>query len=80
MPIANREEVTVLETHDVRICNVSVLVHLIRVVRRDASFRREGELSDNIDYLLLLATLTSFLLVFLCLLDSACIIHCCWCH
>lgn len=39
--VANREEVTVFESHNVRVGNVSVLVYLIRIMGRDASFGRE---------------------------------------
>ena len=50
MPIAHGEEMTMFESHDVRICNIGVLVHLIGVVCRNSSFRRERELCDYVHY------------------------------
>ena len=41
MTVANREEVTVFESHNVRVGNVSVLVYLIRIMGRDTAFGRE---------------------------------------
>ena len=51
MTVADREEMTVFESHNVRVSDVSVLVHLVRIMRRNSSFRCERELCDNIDNL-----------------------------
>ena len=48
MPITNREEVAVPHSHYVGVRQISILVDLIRIVRGDATFRREGELRDNV--------------------------------
>ena len=39
--VANREEMTMFEAHDMRVSNVCVLIHLVWVVGRDATFGRE---------------------------------------
>ena len=58
VPVAHREEVAVLEAHDVGVGDVGVLVDFVRVVRRNAALGREGELRDNIhDFLGLRARL-----------------------
>ena len=33
MTVADREEMTVFESHNVRVSDVSVLVHLVRIMR-----------------------------------------------
>lgn len=48
MAIAHSEEVTVPETHDVRVCQVCILVDLEGVVRRDSTLRCERELGDDV--------------------------------
>ena len=40
---------TVLQSHDVWICHVRILVDFVRIVRRYASFSSEGELCDDVD-------------------------------
>ena len=49
MAIANREEVAVLEAHDVRVSNVCVLVDLVWVVSGYASFGGKREFRDYVD-------------------------------
>ena len=48
MPVADGEEVAVAKVEHVRVCQVGVLVDFVRVVSRDASLCREGELSDDV--------------------------------
>jgi hypothetical protein len=48
MPICNREEVTVLETAEVRHCNPRILVSFVWVARRLAGLSREREFSDAV--------------------------------
>ena len=39
MSVTDREEVAVFEAHDVRVGDVGILIHLVRIVCRYASFR-----------------------------------------
>lgn len=55
MAVAYCEEMAMSEAHYVRVSDIRVLVYLIRIVRRDASFRCERELGYNVDYLVLRA-------------------------
>ena len=57
MPIAHREEMAMLQAHYMRIRHVCVLVDLVGVVGRDATFGGERKLCDDVDYLWLLAIL-----------------------
>ncbi len=50
--VTNWEEMAVLQTHNVRVRYIGILIHLIRIVRWDSSFRREGELRDNVNDLM----------------------------
>ena len=62
--IADREEVAVLETHNVGVGDVGVLVDLVGVVRRDAALGREGELGDDVDDFLGLTARLAFVSLF----------------
>ena len=44
---------TVLEAHDVRVRDVSVLIDFVRIVGRDSALSRKRELCDDVDNLLL---------------------------
>ena len=48
MAITNREKVTVLESHDVRRCDICILVGFVWVVRSYSSFCCERKLCDNV--------------------------------
>ena len=52
MAVAHGEEMAVLEAQDVRVGDIGVLVYLVRVVGRDTTFRSEGELRDDVEYLI----------------------------
>ena len=54
MPIADGKEVTVSQAKHVRDGDVRILVHLIRIVGRKTSLRRERKLRDAVAYRLLL--------------------------
>ena len=41
MSVTDRKEVAVLKAHDVRVGDVGILIYLVRIVCRDASFRGE---------------------------------------
>ena len=56
---------TVLEAHDVRVRDVSVLIDFVRIVGRDSALSRKRELCDDVDNLLLARiTCDSFLALF----------------
>lgn len=46
--VTNGEEVAVAQVEHVRVGQVGVLVHFVRVVSCDASLRREGKLGDDV--------------------------------
>ena len=46
--IAHREEMTVLQAHDMRGCDVSILVCFVRVVSSNSSLGGKREFSDNV--------------------------------
>ena len=48
---------TVLQAHDVWVGHVGILVDLVRVVSRYATFSGEGEFSDDVDDLSLISCL-----------------------
>ena len=51
--VADREEVAVLQAHNVRIGHVRILVDLVGVMRRNSTLCCKGELRDNVHYLVL---------------------------
>ena len=59
--VANREEVAMLQAHDVRRRDVGVLVRLVRIVRGNAAFCREREFSDDVTDLVLAGLLRDLL-------------------
>ena len=65
--VTDWEEMAMLQAHDMRVCYIRILVHLIRIVRWDSSFCREGKLRDYI-YDLMWRRASSFgFFVFSCL-------------
>ena len=63
MTIANREEVAMLQTHNVWVSNVGILVDLVGVMGRDTSLGRKRELCDDIhDFLLFCGATCPFFL------------------
>ena len=48
MSITYTEEVTVSETQHVRVCKISILVHLVRVVRSDSTLSCEGKFCNDV--------------------------------
>jgi hypothetical protein len=48
--IANREEMAVLQAHDVRRRDVSILVSLVGIVSSNSSFCSKGEFCHNVAY------------------------------
>lgn len=74
MTVTDWEEMAVLETHDMWICDVSILIHLVGVVSRYASFRCERELCNDVHNSLFIILLFSFLrpVIFVSCLSSRC--------
>ena len=65
MTIAYWEEMAVLQTHDMRIRNVRILVNFVRVVGRDTSFGGKRELRNYIyDLMLIWFTRAIFITIF----------------
>ena len=48
MTITNREEVAMPQIEHVGICQIGILVHFIRIVSSNPSFRREREFCDDV--------------------------------
>jgi hypothetical protein len=63
--IANREEMAVLQAHDVRRCDVGILVSLVGIVSSNSSFCSEREFGHNIaNFCLWLILIRGFPLAF----------------
>ena len=69
--VTNWEEMTMLEAHDMRVCNVSVLVDLVRIVWWNTPLSCKRELRDYVNNLLFTWIWSSFLVLFW--LDCSCI-------